>query len=78
MVTNKEKYFIPDEFLRRLDSTPEDCDRSEYLDALRVLLGELSETEFLHLLYEINGKAIEIESEYGEDWQCGDNYVAAL
>ena len=61
-----------------MDSDPEDCDKSAYYDALRVLLGELSEHDFLNLLKEINYRASSIESEFGEDWQCGDNYFTAL
>ena len=59
-------------------SSAVECDRNQYWDALRVLLGELSDSEFLKLFKTIVRHASYIEDEFGEDWQCDGNYVAAL
>ena len=49
-------------------SSAVECDRNLNWDALRVLLGELSDHEFLTLFKSIVNQASYIEDEFGEDW----------
>ena len=58
--------------------TPSTCDRSNYFGALRVLLEELSESDFLALFLSIVSNSDELISANGSDWQCADNYVSVL
>ena len=54
------------------------CDRNNYWDALRVLLGELSEADFLALAMSIVNNSAELIAANGDEWQCADNYIPVL
>ena len=69
--------FTYDRLLTAVDS-PATCDRSNYWDALRVLLEELSEDDFLALFMSIVSNSDDLISTNGSDWQCADNYIPVL
>ena len=56
----------------------EACDKTEFLSALDTLYSELSYFDYSWVVSELDLYYYDIATEYGDDWQCGENYLPVL